>query len=111
MALDEEHVWMLAGFFIVLVVGLNMIFVFGDIADISITGAVAANTNCKLTSGGIMCGKTLYPNTPATGVCPSNYVPVCTNVCELNSALSGKSSACQTPCASVCIPVELAKKL
>ncbi|MEM2873997.1 MAG: hypothetical protein QW063_00855 [Candidatus Nanoarchaeia archaeon] len=114
MAWDDEHILMLVGFLIVLIVGLNIILVFNSISKISLTGAAIASSSgelCKSTSDGIMCGEKLYPNTPVTGLCPSGYVPICTNACKLESALTNKELSCGSGCTTICIPTSLAKRL
>mgnify|MGYP001201149049 CR=1 FL=1 len=113
MAWDEDQLLMLVGFGIVMVVGLNMVLAFGGFGHVSLTGATVSQQGlaCGSTSEGIVCEKTLYPNTPVTGVCPLDFVPVCTNACKLDVAIYSRARDCSNPCTEICVPKNLVEKL
>ncbi len=113
MAWDEDQILMLIGFGIVMIVGLNMVLAFGGMTHVDLTGAVVSQQGlaCGSTSDGIVCEKTLYPNTPTTGVCPLDSVPVCTNACKLDVAIYSRARDCSSTCTEICVPTNLVGKL
>ena len=107
---DDDNQIMLIGFVIVLIVGLNIVFAFNGISG-GIVGATTAINACTDVPDGIQCGKVLYVKTPVTGLCPKGTAPVCTNACELKSALDDKKTDCAANCRTICVPAALVGKL
>ena len=111
MAIEEDSAIMLIGFVIVLVVGLNIVFFFGDITGFggsnTLTGA--ATVTCKDIADGIKCGTTTFVS--AENGCPYSSAKVCTNNCELARMYANDNRVCPTACENVCVPLDVADKL
>lgn len=102
----------LVGFAIVVVVGLNLTLVFGDMFKLGggmgmISGFATAE--CKNTVGGIDCGGTTYMVKPESESCENDLVPICTNSCELARAQAKDNRICPTYCTELCLPQDIAE--
>lgn len=108
---DEDSVVMLIGFVIVLIVGLNIVFFFGDITDFGGSNALtgAATITCKDIADGIKCGTNTFVS--AENGCPYSTAKVCTNNCELARMYANDNRVCPTACENVCLPLDIAGKL
>lgn len=112
MAIEDDSAIMLIGFVIVLIVGLNIVFFFGDIFGLggssnALTGA--ATVSCKDVANGITCGTNTFVS--AENGCPYSTTKVCTNNCELARVYANDNRICPTACQSVCLPMNIADKL
>ncbi len=112
MAIEDDSAIMLIGFVIVLVVGLNMVFFFGDLTGFggssnALTGA--ATVSCKDVADGIKCGTTTFAS--AENGCPYSTTKVCANNCQLSRLYANDNRICPTACTDVCVPMDIAEKL
>lgn len=101
---DDDRSLTLIGFLIVLAVGLNIVFVFTQIAGNPqnvLTGFGAAQSCVDIDDGSIGCGTTVFPS--ATSGCAPGTTPACTNSCELTRALTGGAKVCPDYCTPVCV--------
>lgn len=102
----------LVGFAIVIVVGLNLAMVFGDMFKLGgglqmISGFAVAE--CQNTVGGVACSNgVMYEVKPQSQGCSDNQVPVCTNACELERANVGDDRICPSYCTEFCLPADIA---
>jgi hypothetical protein len=110
MAIEEDGASMLIGFAIVLIVGLNIVFFFGNIVGSGSPLTGAAIANCQETTEGIGCENQLFVSAH-NGICPEDTVKVCTNVCELARVYANDNRVCPTTCINVCVPTNIAEKL
>jgi len=114
--MDENGWTMFIGFLIVLVVGVNIVLVFGDLFHIGgsnpITGFTTASTSCKNIVGGISCSDgSQFELKPVSGDCAPDLTQVCTNACQIEKAKVGDNRVCPDYCADFCLPAAIAKKL
>ena len=112
MAIEDDSAIMLIGFVIVLVVGLNIVFFFGDISGFGGSSNVltgAATVSCKDVAGGIKCGTTTFVS--AENGCSYSSTKVCANNCQLSRLYANDNRICPTACTYVCVPMDIADKL
>jgi len=112
--MDEDHMLILIGFAIVLVVGMNLALVFGDMFKLGggmgmISGFAVAE--CKNTVGGVDCGGTTYEVKPQSESCSGDLIPICTNACELARAEANDERVCPTYCTEFCLPQDIAESV
>jgi len=104
----------LIGFAIVVVVGLNVAMVFGDMFSLGgglqmISGFAVAE--CKNTMGGVACGDVTYEVKSQEAGCPDDLVPICTNACELEKAQVKDDRICPAYCTDFCLPIDVAENV
>ena len=109
--MDDSTRAIMFGFVIVLVVGINIILIFGNLTnfggEMQITGFASAS--CKNTIAGVKCGSTVY-EAKISG-CSKDLVSACTNACELSKIKAGDDRICPAYCTELCVPADVAKKI
>ncbi len=110
--MDEEHRWpAIVGIIIVVIVGLNIIFVFSDMLNIGRGSGLITSFSileCRNSAEGIICGEDVYPNADWTG-CPSGSTIVCTNSCEITRIKMNDDRVCPSYCTDFCVSPDLAE--
>ena len=112
MALDDDRTITLIGFLIVLAVGINIIFFFGDTFGLGsnvFTGFATAPIGCVDIDSGISCGSKFFAS--SSSGCPAGSSAECTNPCELERAINGDNRVCPSACTSVCVTSDVAAAL
>jgi len=64
---------------------------------------------CHNAVAGIRCDDNFYPIYQEQ--CPDNYVPTCTNLCELDRLMVGDNRVCPSHCIDYCLPKDFASQL
>lgn len=110
---DDDRTNTIIGFIIVLIVAVNILFVFGDIIGKGGIGNIftgfASGTSCVDIDSGISCGSTIFID--ASNGCPSGTSKACTNTCELERAINSDTRVCPSYCKDVCVTSDVKSAL
>ncbi|MBI2040990.1 MAG: hypothetical protein HYT16_02720 [DPANN group archaeon] len=105
-------VWLAA--FLVLVLGLNLVFFTNSLDPtvkaglLTVTGFTTAGGPCRNVAGGVECLGVKYDLEIVHGTCPAGTERKCTNYCELEKAMLRDNRVCPTYCNDYCLTPDFA---